>query len=145
VRISVLSAQSGLPIDTIRFYEKRGLLDARHVARDPNGYRRYSRLALERLNHIREAKSAGFTLGDIERMLNVLDGGRLTPSRVRVYCDRKLSEVDSRIAELQQLRKRLRSALSRLGSPARNSASRTGAAQLQGGVTARSATSHISR
>jgi MerR family copper efflux transcriptional regulator len=112
MRIGDLSARSGLGIDTIRFYEKRGLLDSRHVRREPNGYRRYSGQALDRLLQIREAQSGGFTLREIERMLKVLDSGRLTPARVRAYCMRKLEEVEGRISELQQLRSRLSAAIS---------------------------------
>ena len=112
MRIGDLSARSGLCIDTIRFYEKRGLLDSRHVRREPNGYRRYSSQALDRLLQIREAQSGGFTLREIERMLKVLDSGRLTPTRVQSYCMRKLEEVEGRINELQQLRSRLSAAIS---------------------------------
>jgi len=62
MRISELAARTGLSIDTIRFYEKMGLLDNAHGTRQPNGYRDYFETAVERLELIKNGRMAGFTL-----------------------------------------------------------------------------------
>ena len=67
--IGELAQQAGLTPDTIRFYEKKGLLDTRHMVRKDNNYKDYGLAALERLHLICRVKSAGFTLSETEQWL----------------------------------------------------------------------------
>lgn len=108
MQIRELAARSGLAADTLRFYERSGLLDGRHVVRAANGYRSYTSAAVERVAQIRQAQAAGFTLREVAEVLAAFDGGRLTPAAVRGYCARKLADVESRIAALQRLRRYLK-------------------------------------
>jgi len=76
MRISELAAKSGLSIDTIRYYEKRGLLGEAHMHRRPSGYRVYNEKALGRLRLIRRGQQLGFTLGELAEHLK---SGRPSP------------------------------------------------------------------
>ncbi|QQR89789.1 MAG: MerR family transcriptional regulator [Myxococcales bacterium] len=66
--IGQLAKHTGVGVETIRFYEKKGLLVA--PKRLPSGYRQYSTLALDRVRFIRRAKGLGFTLGEIAELLS---------------------------------------------------------------------------
>ncbi len=68
--ISELAREVGIPIDTIRFYEKQGLLDEAHYQRAMNGYRHYGESAVQRLKLIKMGQSAGFTLNEMRSTLH---------------------------------------------------------------------------
>lgn len=112
--ISELSNKSGLPIDTIRFYEKRGLIDAEMVDRQTNNYRTYSDRSLERLVLIQQAKRLGFTLAEIQEWIENFESDRLTNIEKYEILNRKLQEVDDRIADLQQMKVYLAEKIDRL-------------------------------
>lgn len=101
---------AGLAIDTVRYYEREGLLDK--PARTGSGYRQYSADAVTRLRFIRQAKELGFSLHEIKELLSL----RVTPGKscadVRAHAEHKIADVDRRIASL----KRVRGALARLAS-----------------------------
>ena len=69
IGIGALARRAGVSVDTVRYYEKSGLLAPR--ARRPSGYRRYSNLQLSRLRFIRRAQSFGFTLKDVRELLGL--------------------------------------------------------------------------
>jgi Hg(II)-responsive transcriptional regulator len=96
-----LARRAGVGIDTVRFYERRGLLPA--PARTPAGYRVYSVSAVDRLQFIRRAKSLGFSLDEISTLLELQDhGGR--KSAVKNLARRKIDEIESRIEDLSRMR-----------------------------------------
>ncbi|MEO0376447.1 MAG: MerR family transcriptional regulator, partial [Cyanobacteria bacterium P01_A01_bin.17] len=64
MKIGELAKRTDLSIDTIRFYEKKGLLDPKHVQRRANNYRNYTEEAVGRLKLVREAKRLGFSLSE---------------------------------------------------------------------------------
>ena len=97
--ISTLADAGGVGVETIRFYQRRGLLDT--PARD-SGIRRYGEQDLRRLRFIRSAQAAGFTLDGITELL-ALDATR-DRSRVRSLSNERIAALDARIAELQQAR-----------------------------------------
>jgi MerR family copper efflux transcriptional regulator len=102
MRIGHVAAQAGLPTRTIRYYERLGLLPpARRAA---NGYRDYEDDALDRLAFIRAARSDGFTLSEIHRIIAVRDGGHAPCAQVRALIDQHAVDIDRRIAELSHLR-----------------------------------------
>jgi MerR family copper efflux transcriptional regulator len=69
IGIGTLAKRAGVSIDTVRYYEKSGLLDPE--ARLPSGYRRYSDAQVSRLRFIRRAQDLGFTLKDIRELLGL--------------------------------------------------------------------------
>ena len=100
--IGELARQAGLTPDTIRFYEKKGLLDAGHVARRENNYKDYDPAALERLRLIAQAKCAGFTLREIAQGLQEWD--TLTPTEQRAIFSDRIAQIERRMAELEKMK-----------------------------------------
>lgn len=102
--IGKVSKQSGTPIETIRFYEREGLLP--EAARTESGYRLYDRDAAKRLRFISRAKSLGFTLAEIREILNLQDNpasSRTGRSQVKAITERKLEDIERKIADLQRM------------------------------------------
>ncbi len=112
--INELSKKSGLPVDTLRFYEKKGLIEAEMVNRQANNYRTYSERSLERLVLIQQAKRLGFTLAEIREWIEGFESDRLTSKEKQVILNRKLQEVDNRIADLKEIRTYLAEKITRL-------------------------------
>ena len=100
--IGELARESGLTLHTIRFYEKRGLLDTRHMTRRSNNYKEYTPAALERLRFISQAKSAGFTLSETAQLLREWD--TLNPPERREILLDKIAQIDRRMAELERMK-----------------------------------------
>jgi MerR family mercuric resistance operon transcriptional regulator len=104
--IRKLAAAGGVGVETIRFYQRRGLLDT--PGRN-DGIRRYGSDDVRRLHFIRQAQAAGFTLQEIKELLD-LDASE-DRSRARELANARVKALNVRIAELQ----RARDALRRLG------------------------------
>jgi len=104
IGIGQLAKRSGVPIDTVRHYERIGLL--KPAARLASGYRRYGDAEQKRLRFIRSAKALGFTLDEIQELL-ALGAGRNVQS-VRKAAALRLEDVERRIAELVRMRDSLR-------------------------------------
>ena len=108
--IGKVAQSAGLAIDTVRYYEREGLLEK--PARTASGYRQYTPEAVARLRFIRQAKDLGFSLSEIKELLAL----RVTPGKscadVRAHAEHKVADVDRRIASL----KRMRGALVKLAS-----------------------------
>ncbi len=105
-RIGQLAKEVGIPVSTVRYYERRGLLAPE--GRSPGNYRLYGASACERLRFVRAAQRAGFTLRDIEALLAWRETGA-DRRCVRSLIERRLRSVDEQIARLQQDREVLRS------------------------------------
>lgn len=108
MQIGTLSALTGLSRDSLRFYEKRGLLQARRSA---NGYRDYPEEAVQWLGYVRTAQQLGFTLAEIVADLPLVAQGEDAGPALRAALASKLADVDARIAALQSLRTELASRL----------------------------------
>lgn len=104
MQIGEVAAATGLSRDTLRFYEKRGLLRARRSA---NGYRDYPAEALDWLRYIRIAQQLGFSLAEIEADLPLLSAPDAQAPQLRAALQRKLTDIDARIAGLTGLRAEL--------------------------------------
>lgn len=103
--IGALAKRADVGIDTVRFYERRGLLPK--PERTNSGYRLYDHGTVARIDFIRRAKRLGFTLDEIQTLLRLQDqGGR--KADVRNLTQQKLFEIDSRIRDLEQIRAVLR-------------------------------------
>jgi DNA-binding transcriptional MerR regulator len=105
MRTGALAKRAGISTDTLRFYERRGLLA--RPPRDANGYRRYPADALQRVTIIQRALDAGFTLEDLGRILRQRDAGGAPCREVFAIASLRLRELDERIAALTELRGRI--------------------------------------
>ncbi|MBY9067000.1 MerR family transcriptional regulator [Hyphomonas sp. WL0036] len=101
--IGKLAATADVGVETIRFYQRRGLLDT--PSRD-GGTRKYGTEDVRRLQFIRQAQTAGFTLEEIRELLT-LDAGE-DRCRVREMARERIKALDTRISELQSARNSLR-------------------------------------
>jgi len=101
MQIGELAAATGLSRDTLRFYEKRGLLLSRRLA---NGYRDYPPETVQWLCYLRAAQALGFTLAEIETGLPLLDDPVAAAPQLREALMRKLGDIDARITALAALR-----------------------------------------
>lgn len=88
-----LADEVGVNVETIRFYERRGLLE--EPPRRPSGYRQYSTDAVRRLRFIRRAKDLGFTLAEIQEFLEL-------DQTVDSPCEKVQSQIAAKVADLQQ-------------------------------------------
>ncbi len=95
----------GLSHDTLRYYERIGLLPP--IARTPAGVRRYQSDDLSRLRFIQRTKSMGFTLDEIAALLKMRAAPREARQKVRRLTATKLAEVEERLRELGLLRQEL--------------------------------------
>jgi len=101
MKIGVLSKQSGVSIDTIRYYEQRGLVpEARRTA---SGYRQYSAGDVSRLRFIVQTKELGFTLEETGQLL-ALRTDDCNCAEVRAVAEAKANEIEVRIRKLSQMR-----------------------------------------
>jgi MerR family copper efflux transcriptional regulator len=101
--IGTLARQAGVGVQTIRYYERNGLLAPR--ARLASGYRRYGALELSRLRFIRRAQALGFTLKEVRQLLAL--SAQRDVSRVKRSAQAKLADVEARIAALEKVREGL--------------------------------------
>jgi MerR family Zn(II)-responsive transcriptional regulator of zntA len=107
LRIGEMARLTGLSIDTLRYYEKYGLLKASR--RSEAGYRLYSSVDLARLRFIISAKDVGFTLKEIHELLALeVTRDQASCEEVKQLVDTKLAEVDRRIGELMRIQDSLR-------------------------------------
>lgn len=104
--IGRLAAAAGVGIDTVRYYERSGLLPA--PPRRASGYRAYPADSLARLRFIRRAKALGFALDEIAALLRLSQPHERDAGDVRQLAQARLQEVEAKIAELQRVRDGLR-------------------------------------
>lgn len=101
MRIGDLAAAASIPPETVRYYEKRGLLAP--PARAANGYRVYDETALNQLHFIRTAQAAGLTLAEIRSVIELRNDGTTPCSHVEALLADKLAEVRDRQRQLAVL------------------------------------------
>jgi MerR family mercuric resistance operon transcriptional regulator len=109
--IGELAEAVGLPTQTIRFYERRGLLP--DPGRGSNGYRVYDHSTLTRLDFIRSAQAAGLTLAEIGSVLDLREDGTVPCAHVAGLVESKLAGVRARIRDLAVLEVELEGLLER--------------------------------
>ncbi|MDX2162988.1 MAG: MerR family transcriptional regulator [bacterium] len=103
MKISEVAKRAGLSVDTLRFYEKIGLLDSTHYTRGENNYRAYDESVLVRLELIRHGQAAGFTLAEIGEVVAAWEADQVSPAQKIAYFEGKLSEIETQIARLQRI------------------------------------------
>lgn len=100
--IGQVAKQAGVGVDTIRFYEKQGLLGK--PSRTPGGYRQYDLATVRVLQFILRAKHLGFTLREVKQLLRLHSGARSTRADFRDLARGKLADIQTRIADLERMR-----------------------------------------
>jgi MerR family mercuric resistance operon transcriptional regulator len=99
--IGALSERSGVHIETIRYYEKIGIMPA--PARSAGGYRIYGTDHVRRLHFIRRGRELGFSLDELRRLLHLVDGQTYTCREVNALTVEHLATIHQKIADLQRL------------------------------------------
>lgn len=103
--IGKVAQMSGAGIETLRFYERKGLIP--EPPRRESGYRQYPAATIDRVRFIKQAKDLGFTLAEIRELLDLSLGPKTTCADVKKKALEKTKEVDAKIADLQRIRKAL--------------------------------------
>ena len=103
--IGELSQLTQVNIETIRYYEKIGIIP--HPPRNSSGYRIYSTPHLERLSFVRRSRELGFSQPEVRKLLTLVDEHKYTCAEVREITATHLSTVRSKIKDLRKLEKAL--------------------------------------
>jgi len=105
MRIGELAKRGGSNIETVRFYEREGLLEA--PARDPNGYRRYTAVHLVQLNFVRHCRSLGMGLTEIRALRRFQTTPELACQDVNDLIDSQIDRIQQQIQSLRSLERQL--------------------------------------
>ena len=105
MKIGELAERSGVSIDTVRFYERRGVLPP--APRTASGYRTYTAATVERLRLARRLQQLGFTLDEVIDALAAHDAGSATCASERWRLDAVLARIDERVEGLLALRRQV--------------------------------------
>jgi MerR family copper efflux transcriptional regulator len=103
--IGQVAARSGVGIETVRFYERQGLLAK--PLRTPSGYRQFDEDVIARLQFVQRAKELGFTLCEIKELLSLRVDAQTTCEDVRARAEAKIADVEDKIKSLQRMKKAL--------------------------------------
>jgi len=106
IAIGTLSKHTGTNIETIRYYERIGLLPV--PARSSGGYRVYGADHLQRLNFVRRARALGFSIEQVRTLLRLADERKRPCAEVRVVAEAHLKDVRAKIADLKRMERVLR-------------------------------------
>lgn len=113
MRIGELGQAAGVDVETVRFYEKSGLLPA--PARSQNGYRAYSQMHLERLAFIRHCRALDISLNEVKRLLEFVEQPSADCGDIDLLIETQLTKVRARLKSLKALEKQLVSLKGRCG------------------------------
>ncbi|NLE26812.1 MAG: Hg(II)-responsive transcriptional regulator [Clostridiaceae bacterium] len=100
--IGKLAKQCGVGVETIRFYEREGLIE--EPQRRDSGYRQYPEETARRVRFIKRAKELGFTLKEIRELLDLRLDGEQACDEVRSLAEAKIADIEEKIALLQRMR-----------------------------------------
>lgn len=106
MKIGQLAQHAEVNIDTVRYYERQGLLPP--PARQASGYRRYDETDVARLRFVRRAKALGFTLVEIRELLELSGRREDDMGSLKATASEKLADVEIKLAELTRIRDGLR-------------------------------------
>jgi Hg(II)-responsive transcriptional regulator len=105
MRIGAAAAQAGVNVQTLRYYERRGLLP--RPPRRTSGYCEFSDDAVRAVRFVKRAQDLGFTLDEIDELLRLRNDKRRDRARVRSVAAQRVRDIERRIAELQAMKKAL--------------------------------------
>ncbi|ENO93940.1 MerR family transcriptional regulator [Thauera sp. 28] len=117
MKIGELAKAAHVEVETVRYYERIGLLPA--PARSDNGYRVYAGTHLERLAFIRHCRALDITLADVARLLRFVDDPAAQCAEVNTLIDTQLARVRARLDSLRTLERQLTTLRSQCGTPNR--------------------------
>jgi MerR family copper efflux transcriptional regulator len=100
--IGQVARNAGVGIETIRFYEREGLLE--EPPRRASGYRQYPEHVVKRLHFIKRAQQLGFSLKEITELLTLRVDGHTSCEEVKQHTEAKIAEVERKVVELQRMR-----------------------------------------
>lgn len=103
--IGQVARRSGVGIETVRFYEREGLLE--EPPRRASGYRQYSEQVVKRIHSIKRAQKLGFSLKEITELLMLRVDGQTSCKEVKQHTEAKIAEVEQKLIELQRMRQAL--------------------------------------
>lgn len=112
--ISELARKTGLSKDTIRFYEKIGLITAQERQAGTRVYKEFSEETVKRILMINQGKGIGFTLNEIKQLINELEDGTLSKSEQIRVIERKMAEIAQKMKRLGEIKIYLTTKLNRL-------------------------------
>jgi MerR family mercuric resistance operon transcriptional regulator len=105
MRIGTAAEQAGVNVQTLRYYERRGLLP--RSPRRTSGYREFPDEAVRVVRFVKRAQDLGFTLDEIEELLKLRNDKRRDRGRVRTVAGKRVREIERKIAELQAMKQAL--------------------------------------
>jgi DNA-binding transcriptional MerR regulator len=105
--IGELSKRTGFSHDTIRFYEKKGLIEVSKKERRDNNYKEYPETIFERLVLIKAVKELGFTLNEIDEFINAWSEESASCKNLTVHLSDKINRIDHQIKLLQTIKSKL--------------------------------------
>jgi MerR family mercuric resistance operon transcriptional regulator len=106
MRIGQVATQAGVNIDTVRYYERRGLLD--EPVREPSsGYREYAPETVRLIRFIKRAQDLGFTLAEVEELVRLRENETATCAEVRASARKKIEAIDAKLRDLQRIKRAL--------------------------------------
>ncbi|MBZ0071201.1 MAG: heavy metal-responsive transcriptional regulator [Thiohalobacteraceae bacterium] len=103
--VGKLARQTGVAVETLRYYERRGLLP--EAERTASGYRLFRADAVRRLRFIRRAQALGFSLDEIAELLSLSDDPGKSAAEVKRLTQSKIADIDVRIRDLQRMKRGL--------------------------------------
>ncbi len=110
LKIGEVAKRSDVGIETIRYYERQGLLS--EPDRRPSGYRQYDESVVSRLQFIRHAKELGFTLSEIKELLGLWFDVNTKCVHVRQRAEQKITDIEDKIRSLQKMKRSLKKIMS---------------------------------
>jgi Hg(II)-responsive transcriptional regulator len=105
MRTGTAAEQAGVNVQTLRYYERRGLLP--RPPRRVSGYREFPEDAVRIVRFIKRAQDLGFTLDEIEELLRVRQDSRRDRARIQALAERRIHQIDRKLAELRAMKKAL--------------------------------------
>lgn len=102
LKIGQVAEQANVNIETIRYYERFGLIS--QVQRAESGYRLFPNEIVERIKFIKRAQELGFTLTEIKKLLSVTDGEEYDCNDIRQFALQKIYEVEQKILDLEKIK-----------------------------------------
>jgi DNA-binding transcriptional MerR regulator len=111
LKIGEVAARAEVGVDTVRFYERRGVL--RPVGRRASGYRQFTAATVERIRFVKILQGMGFSLDEIIGVLRDMDAGSASCAGERPRVERVLARLDEKIAVLRRSRRRLLATIDR--------------------------------
>jgi len=103
LKIGEVAERGGVNLQTIRYYEREGLLP--EPPRLASGYRMFPESSVKRVRFIKRAQNLGFTLSEIKDLLSLRIDAKRTSAEVRTFAEAKLSDIEEKISTLKKMKR----------------------------------------